>query len=172
MKQLLTAILLFLSIHINAQQMVSVIDAETREPVVHAAFIQNGDTITFTSSVGIAVLPKIKGNIQLYCKNYKSIDLNADSIPAVIHMKCLVQRLDELVVIGDSTKIKKGKKFDLPDNILLEYELKDAYKNSGKLATTSLYKFLGYEPKSVRKKKKLKKLLESYSEEESKEKKK
>ena len=107
------------------------------------------------------MLPKVSGLIILTCKDYKSIEINADSIPAVINMKCLVERLEEVVVVGDSTKTKK--KFDLPDNILLEYELKDAYNKSGvKIPMTELYKLIGYKPKSERRRERVKKNLEAY----------
>ena len=161
MRPILVLLLIFATSDIYAQQMVSVIDEDTREPVARAAFTQNGDTITYTSLQGIAMLPKVSGLIILTCKDYKSIEINADSIPAVINMKCLVERLEEVVVVGDSTKTKK--KFDLPDNILLEYELKDAYNKSGvKIPMTELYKLIGYKPKSERRRERVKKNLEAY----------
>ena len=161
MRPFLVLLLIFATSDIYAQQMVSVIDEDTREPVARAAFTQNGDTITYTSLQGIAMLPKVSGLIILTCKDYKSIEINADSIPAVINMKCLVERLEEVVVVGDSTKTKK--KFDLPDNILLEYELKDAYNKSGvNIPMTELYKLIGYKPKSERRRESVKKNLEAY----------
>ena len=161
MRLILVLLLIFATSDIYAQQMVSVIDEDTREPVARAAFTQNGDTITYTSLQGIAMLPKVSGLIILTCKDYKSIEINADSIPAVINMKCLVERLEEVVVVGDSTKTKK--KFDLPDNILLEYELKDAYNKSGaNIPMTELYKLIGYKPKSERRRERVKKNLEAY----------
>ena len=161
MRPFLVLLLIFATSDIYAQQMVSVIDEDTREPVARAAFTQNGDTITYTSLQGIAMLPKVSGLIILTCKDYKSIEINADSIPAVINMKCLVERLEEVVVVGDSTKTKK--KFDLPDNILLEYELKDAYNKSGvNIPMTELYKLIGYKPKSERRRERVKKNLEEY----------
>jgi hypothetical protein len=171
MKPLLILLLIFTT-HIHAQQMISVIDTDTRDPVAYAAFSQNGDTIAYTSLQGIAVLPKVSGSIQLTCKNYKPIELNADSIPSVIRMKCLIERLKEVVVVGDSTKIKNKKKFDLPDNVLLEYELNDIYNNQGlKLPITSLYKLIGYKPKSQRRRNRTKKILEAYDESNKKDKK-
>ena len=171
MKPLLILLLIFTT-HIHAQQMISVIDTDTRDPVAYAAFSQNGDTIAYTSLQGIAVLPKVSGSIQLTCKNYKPIELNADSIPSVIRMKCLIERLKEVVVVGDSTKIKNKKKFDLPDNVLLEYELNDIYNNQGlKLPITSLYKLIGYKPKSQRRRNRTKKIIEAYDESNKKDKK-
>jgi hypothetical protein len=171
MKHLLILLLIFTT-HIHAQQMISVIDTDTRDPVAYAAFSQNGDTIAYTSLQGIAVLPKVSGSILLTCKNYKPIELNADSIPSVIRMKCLIERLKEVVVVGDSTKIKNKKKFDLPDNVLLEYELNDIYNNQGlKLPITSLYKLIGYKPKSQRRRNRTKKILEAYDESNKKDKK-
>lgn len=161
MKPFLVLLLIFATSDIYAQQMVSVIDEDTREPVARAAFTHNGDTLTYTSPQGIAMVPKVSGVIILTCKDYKSIEINADSIPAVINMKCLVERLEEVVVVGDSTKTKK--KFDLPDNILLEYELKDAYNKSGvNIPMTELYKLIGYKPKSERRRERVKKNLEAY----------
>lgn len=161
MKPFLVLLLIFATSDIYAQQMVSVIDEDTREPVARAAFTHNGDTLTYTSPQGIAMVPKVSGVIILTCKDYKSIEINADSIPAVINMKCLVERLEEVVVVGDSTKTKK--KFDLPDNILLEYELKDAYNKSGaNIPMTELYKLIGYKPKSERRRNRVKKKLEEY----------
>ena len=161
MRPFLVLLLIFATSDIYAQQMVSVIDKDTREPVARATFTQNGDTIAYTSLQGIAMLPKVSGLIVLTCKDYKSIEINADSIPAVINMKCLVERLEEVVVVGDSTKTKK--KFDLPDNILLEYDLKDAYNKSGaNIPMTELYKLIGYKPKSERRRNRVKKNLEAY----------
>lgn len=161
MRPFLVLLLIFATSDIYAQQMVSVIDEDTREPVARAAFTQNGDTITYTSLQGIAMLPKVSGLIILTCKDYKSIEINADSIPAVINMKCLVERLEEVVVVGDSTKIKK--KFDLPDNVLLEYDLQDAYNNRGvRIPMTKLYKLIGYKPKSQRRRNRVKKNLEAF----------
>ena len=164
MRPFLVLLLIFATSDIYAQQIVSVIDEDTREPVARAAFTQNGDTITYTSLQGIAMLPKVSGLIILTCKDYKSIEINADSIPAVINMKCLVERLEEVVVVGDSTKTKK--KFDLPDNILLEYDLKDAYNNRGvRIPMTKLYKLIGYKPKNQRRRNRVKKNLEAYGNE-------
>ncbi len=162
MKNPVLIIIFLLSVTpIRAQQMISVIDTDTREPVPYAAFTQNGDTLAYTTLVGIAMVPKVSGKILLTCKTYKSIEINADSIPSVIRMKCLIERLDEVIVFGDSTKTKK--KFDLPDNILLEYELKDAYNNRGvKIPMTELYKLIGYKPKSERRRNRVKKKLEEY----------
>ena len=152
--------ILFTFCQIRAQQMVSVIDKDNSDPVAHAFFIHEGDTLTYTSPQGIAIVPKVSGKITLARKEYKIIELNADSIPSVIRMKCLTEHLDEVVVVGDSTKAKK--KFDLPDNILLEYDLKDAYNNRGKIAATYLYKLIGYKPKSERRRNRIKKNLEAY----------
>ena len=164
MRPFLVLLLIFATSDIYAQQIVSVIDEDTREPVARVAFTQNGDTITYTSLQGIAMLPKVSGLIILTCKDYKSIEINADSIPAVINMKCLVERLEEVVVVGDSTKTKK--KFDLPDNILLEYDLKDAYNNRGvRIPMTKLYKLIGYKPKNQRRRNRVKKNLEAYGNE-------
>ena len=149
MRPVLILLLISITTSIHAQQMISVIDTDTRDPVPYAAFTQNGDTLAYTTLVGIAMVPKVSGKILLTCKNYKPIELNADSIPAVIRMKCLIERLQEVVVIGDSANIKKKKKFDLPDNILLEYDLKDAYNNMGvKIPISSIQKLIGYKPKS------------------------
>ena len=164
MKPILILLLIFITTDIRAQRMISVIDTDTREPVAYAAFTQNGDTIAYTSIQGIAILPKASGMIRLIRKDYKPIKINADSIPDVIRMKCLIERLEEVVVVGDSTKIKK-KKFDLPDNILLEYDLNDAYNNRGVIIPmTSLYKLVGYKPKSERRRNRVKKILEAYDE--------
>ena len=156
---------------IRAQQMISVIDTDTREPVPYAAFTQNGDTLAYTTLVGIAMVPKVSGVMMISCKDYKTIELNADSLPAVIHMKCLIERLNEVVVVGDSTKAKK--KFDLPDNILLEYDLKDAYNNQGvRIPMTELYKLIGYKPRSERRRNRVKKNLEEYDNQKTNDKKK
>lgn len=160
MKPLLILLLIFITTNIHAQQMVSVIDNDTHEPISPALFTQNGDTIAYTSPQGIVMLPKVSGTILITCKDYKSIEINADSIPAVIRMKCLVEHIEEVVVIGDSSKAKK--KFDLPDNVLLEYDLNDAYNNRGKIPLTSLYKLIGYKPKSERRRARVKKNLEAY----------
>ena len=171
MKPLLVLLLIFITTNIHAQQMVSVIDNDTHEPVSPALFTQNGDTIAYTSPQGIVMLPKVSGTILITCKDYKSIEINADSIPAVIRMKCLVEHIEEVVVIGDSSKAKK--KFDLPDNILLEYELKDAYNNRGvKIPMTELYKLIGYKPKSERRRNRVKKKLEEYDNQKTNDKKK
>ena len=163
MRLVLILLLISITTSIHAQQMISVIDTDTRDPVVYAAFTQNGDTLAYTTLVGIAMVPKVSGKILLTCKNYKPIELNADSIPAVIRMKCLIERLQEVVVIGDSANIKKKKKFDLPDNILLEYDLKDAYNNMGvKIPISSIQKLIGYKPKSERRRNRVKKKLEEY----------
>ena len=116
------------------------------------------------------MLPKVSGTILITCKDYKSIEINADSIPAVIRMKCLVEHIEEVVVIGDSSKAKK--KFDLPDNVLLEYDLNDAYNNRGKIPLNSLYKLIGYKPKSERRRNRVKKKLEEYDNQKTNDKKK
>ena len=171
MRPVLILLLISITTSIHAQQMISVIDTDTRDPVPYAAFTQNGDTLAYTTLVGIAMVPKVSGKILLTCKNYKPIELNADSIPTVIRMKCLIERLDEVVVIGDSTKTKK--KFDLPDNVLLEYDLQDAYNNRGvRIPMTKLYKLIGYKPKSQRRRNRVKKNLEEYDNQKTNDKKK
>ena len=166
MRPVLILLLISITTSIHAQQMISVIDTDTRAPVPYAAFTQNGDTLAYTTLVGIAMVPKVSGKILLTCKNYKPIELNADSIPVVIRMKCLIERLQEVVVIGDSANIKKKKKFDLPDNVLLEYDLKDAYNNMGvKIPISSIQKLIGYKPKNERRRNRVKKNLEAYDKE-------
>ena len=58
MKQTLAIFILSLfALHLRAQQMISVIDIDTRQPVAQAFFIQEGDTIAYTSSQGMALVP-------------------------------------------------------------------------------------------------------------------
>lgn len=163
MKQFLLILFLLIAItHVKAQRMISVTDDETHDPVCRAAFTQNGNTIAYTTPMGIAILPKVSGKILIICKDYHPLEIDADSISDVIHMKYALERLEEVVVIGEKNKQKK--QFGLPNNTRLEYDLKDAYKNSGKVDTRLIARLFGYKSRKERKRNKIKKNLEAYDE--------
>ena len=99
-RPLILLILITFAIHLQAQQMISVIDHDTRKPIWRAYFIQDGDTIAYTSPEGIALVPKRPGKVSIIARDYKTQTFNADSIPPTIHLISELQQLDEIVVIA------------------------------------------------------------------------
>lgn len=160
MKQILAILIsLLFVLHIRAQQMVSVIDDDTRKPVGRAFFIQSGDTIAYTSPEGIALVSKKPGKVIVTAKDYKPLELNVDSLPAVIRIRCEVESLEEIVVIGDKNK-RKPKKFKL--------ESKDARtlvpKAGGGIGISidAIFRAFGYRPASEKRHERVKKKLDAY----------
>ena len=164
MKQLLILLILAtFAIQLQAQQMISVIDHDTRKPVWRAFFVQDGDTIAYTSPEGIAILPKVSGKIQIVCLDYKSTTFNGDSIPNVIHLKSELKQLEEITVIGDKNKVKpKHEKWDDNDQFKAR-KPKDWLGEGGVgIGIDAIIRLFGYKPKSERRRNRVKKNLEAY----------
>lgn len=156
MKQLLILLLLtFFAIHLQAQQMISVIDHDTRKPVWRAYFVQNGDTIAYTSPEGIALVPKQPGRVTIIARDYKTVEVNADSIPAIVHLKSEVKTLDEIVVLGDANKMKTRMK-----------EWLGGYTGGsgggGGVGLDAIFRLFGYRPASEKRRERVKKNLEAF----------
>ena len=65
MKQILILLILTsFALHLRAQQMISVIDDDTHDPIGNALFILDGDTIAYTSPQGIAPVIRLKSEIK------------------------------------------------------------------------------------------------------------
>ena len=159
MKQILSILVFSLfALHAKAQQMISVIDLDTRQPVGRVFFIQNGDTIAYTSPQGIALVPKRPGIITVTAKDYTTLTFNADSLPAVIRVKCEVERLEEVIVIGDKNKLVL-KKFKLGK------EVKPLSPKEGggvAIGLDAIFRAFGYRPASEKKRERVKKNLDAY----------
>jgi len=157
-----TVITLFLPMLCFSQEMVSVIDDVSRAPVCRAYFIQGQDTIAYTTPQGIVLLPKTSGKIKVVCKDYKSIWVDSDSIPEVIHLKCELEQLEEIVVIGDKDKVKPRKEKLDEDNLLYARKPKDWLGGGAGISIDAIARLFGYKPASERKRKRVKKILDSY----------
>ena len=156
MKQVF-AILVFslFALHIRAQQMISVIDHDTRKPVWRAYFTQDGDTIAYTSPEGIALVPKHPGKVKIIARDYKPIEVNADSIPAIVHLKSEVKSLDEIVVLGDASKINERMKEWFGNR-------KGGYGGGGGGDLGRIFRIFGYKPASEIRRNRVKKNLEAF----------
>lgn len=164
MKQLLILLILAsFAIHLQAQQMISVIDNDTRKPVWRAFFVLDGDTIAYTSPEGIAILPKVSGKLKIVCSDYKSVIFNGDSIPNVIHLKGELKQLEEITVIGDKDKVKrKHEKWD--DNELFKARKPKDWLGEGGvgIGIDAIIRLFGYKPKSEQRRNRVKRNLEAY----------
>ena len=146
-------------LHVRAQQMISVIDDDTHDPIGNALFILDGDTIAYTTPQGIAMVPKRPGIVTVTAYDYKSMIFIADSIPAVIRLKSEIKKLDEVFVFG---------KFGLRD----KYTDNSGYDRiQGKYAghggdLNAIFRIFGYRPASERRRERVKKNLEAYDKKE------
>lgn len=157
-----TILILLLPSRCFSQEMVSVIDDVSRTPVSQAYFIQGRDTIAYTTPQGIALLPKTSGKIKIVCRDYKSIWVDSDSIPAVIHLRSELTQLDEIVVIGDKDKVKPRKEKWDEDKSLYAHKPKDPFGGGVGLDLDALIRLFGYKPASERKRNRVKKNLDAY----------
>ena len=154
---LLLLILTSFAFILRAQQMISVIDHDTRKPVWRAYFTQNGDTIAYTSPEGIALVPKHPGRVTIIARDYKPLTFNADSIPPIVHLISDVEKLDEIVVIGDKNKF-----------IPKEWTTKSGSdRMDGKYAGGGgdlgrIFRIFGYKPASEIRRNRVKKNLEAF----------
>ena len=154
--------MMLLPIRCFSQEMVSVIDDVSRAPVSYAYFIQGRDTIAYTTPQGIALLPKTSGKIKIVCKDYKSIWVDSDSIPAVIHLRSDVKQLDEIVVIGDKDKVKPRKEKWDEDKFLYARKPKDWLGGGAGISIDAIARLCGYKPASERRRNRVKRNLEAY----------
>ena len=163
MRFIIVLLLIFVSTSTHAQQMISVIDHDTRNPIWRAYFIHDGDTIAYTSPEGIAILPKVSGIIQIVCLDYKSVTFNSDSIPGVIHLKSELKQLEEITVIGDKDKVKrKPEKWD--DNEPFKARKPRDWLGDGGvgIGIDAIFRAVGYRPASEKRRNRVKKKLEEY----------
>ena len=155
--------LIFITTSIRAQQMISVIDQDTRNPIWRALFIHDGDTIAYTSPEGIAILPKVSGIIKIVCLDYKSVTFNSDSIPDVIHLKSELEQLDEITVIGDKDKVKrKHEKWDYNDQFKARKPRDWLGEGGAGIGIDAIIRLFGYKPKSEQRRNRVKRNLEAY----------
>ena len=120
--------------------MISVVDYDTRDPIGHACFILDGDTIAYTSPQGIAVVPK--------------------RIPAVIRLKSEIKKLDEVFVFG---KLGLKRKFSDKSG----YDRIDGKYAGGGGDLGAIFRIFGYRPASEKRRERVKKNLEAYDKDNS-----
>ena len=156
MKLRLAFVLLSLfALHIRAQQMISVIDDDTHDPIGNALFILDGDTIAYTTPQGIAMVPKRPGIVTVTAYDYKSMIFIADSIPPVIRLKSEIKKLDEVFVFG-----KFGLRNKFSDNSGYD-RIQGKYAGHGG-DLNAIFRIFGYKPASEIRRKRVKKNLEEY----------
>ena len=160
MKLRLALLLLSLfALHLRAQQMISVIDDDTHDPIGNALFILDGDTIAYTTPQGIAMVPKRPGIVTVTAYDYKSMIFIADSIPAVIRLKSEIKKLDEVFVFG-----KFGLRDKFTDNSGYD-RIQGKYAGHGG-DLNAIFRIFGYKPASEIRRKRVKKNLEAYDKKE------
>lgn len=97
-------IILFLSCvqSVDAQhrRLISILDKDSKDPVDRAVIMQGNDTIARSTPQGLVVIPTVKGKVVFAHRDYESREFDYDSIPSVVKMRCIVQELDEIVVLG------------------------------------------------------------------------
>lgn len=152
------AVLLFFAffvLPVGAQQMISVIDNDTHDPIGNALFILDGDTIAYTSPQGIAMVPKRSGIVSVTANDYRSMIFIADSIPAVIRLKSEIKKLDEVFVFG-----KFGLRNKFTDNSGYD-RIQGKYAGAGG-DLNAIFRIFGYRPASERRRERVKKNLEAF----------
>lgn len=152
------AVLLFVAffvLPVGAQQMISVIDNDTHDPIGNALFILDGDTIAYTSPQGIAMVPKRSGIVTVTANDYRSMIFIADSIPAVIRLKSEIKKLDEVFVFG-----KFGLRNKFTDNSGYD-RIQGKYAGAGG-DLNAIFRIFGYRPASERRRERVKKNLEAF----------
>ena len=154
--------LIFITTSIRAQQMISVIDQDTRNPIWRAYFIHDGDTIAYTSPEGIALVPKHPGKVTIKARDYKSVTFNADSIPGVVHLKSELEQLEEIKVIGDKNKVKqRHEKWDYYEPFKAR-KPQDWLGEGAGASIDDIIRLFGYKPASERRRNRINKNLEAY----------
>ena len=88
------------SIDAQHPRLISILDIGSREPVDRAVIMQGNDTIARSTPQGLVVIPTVAGKVVFAHRDYEPVEYDYDSIPSVVKMKCAVQELDELVVLG------------------------------------------------------------------------
>lgn len=159
MRQLyILLILQIITTVIHAQQMISVIDASTREPISNATFIQDGKNISYTSPEGLAVIPKLSGMITITAQDYKSATFLADSIPAVVHLESDAKPLDEVTILGDASRIKsKSTNWGR-----LKKATSVGSHGQVSIGLDAIFRFFGYRPASEKRRERVRKILREY----------
>ena len=145
----------FFVLPVGAQQMISVIDDDTHDPIGNALFVLDGDTIAYTSPQGIAMVPKRSGIVTVTAYDYKSMIFIADSIPAVIRLKSEIKKLDEVFVFG-----KLGLKRKFSDKSGYD-RIQGKYAGAGG-DLNAIFRIFGYRPASERRRERVKKNLEAF----------
>ena len=152
------AVLLFFAsfvLPVGAQQMISVIDDDTHDPIGNALFVLDGDTIAYTTPQGIAMVPKRPGIVTVMANDYKSMIFIADSIPAVIRLKSEIKKLDEVFVFG-----KFGLRNKFTDNSGYD-RIQGKYAGAGG-DLNAIFRIFGYRPASEKRRERVKKNLEAF----------
>ena len=152
------AVFLFLAFFVlplRAQQMISVIDDDTHDPIGNALFILDGDTIAYTSPQGIAMVPKRSGIVTVTAYDYRSMIFIADSIPPVIRLKSEIKKLDEVFVFG-----KMGLRDKFTDKSGYD-RIQGKYAGAGG-DLGAIFRIFGYRPASERRRERVKKNLEAF----------
>jgi hypothetical protein len=156
MKQILILLILTsFALHLRAQQMISVIDDDTHDPIGNALFILDGDTIAYTSPQGIAMVPKRSGIVTVTAYDYRSMIFIADSIPPVIRLKSEIKKLDEVFVFG-----KMGLRDKFTDKSGYD-RIQGKYAGAGG-DLGAIFRIFGYRPASERRRERVKKNLEAF----------
>ena len=145
----------FFVLPVGAQQMISVIDDDTHDPIGNALFVLDGDTIAYTTPQGIAVVPKRSGIVTVMANDYKSMIFIADSIPAVIRLKSEIKKLDEVFVFG-----KFGLKRKFSDKSGYD-RIDGKYAGAGG-DLNAIFRIFGYRPASEKRRERVKKNLEAF----------
>ena len=105
-----TPLIIFLTclscFHVHAQhpRLISILDIDSRNPIDRVIIMQGNDTIAHSTPLGLVIIPTVKGKIVFTHRDYKSVEYDSDHIPSVVKMKCVVQRLDEVVILGKMPK--------------------------------------------------------------------
>ena len=147
--------LVFFVLPVGAQQMISVIDNDTHDPIGNALFVLDGDTIAYTSPQGIAMVPKRSGIVTVTADDYKPMIFIADSIPPVIRLKSEIKKLDEVFVFG-----KFGLRNKFTDNSGYD-RIQGKYAGAGG-DLNAIFRIFGYRPASEKRRERVKKNLEAF----------
>lgn len=162
MKKILLLMLVMLGVmNASAQKKISIIDAETHNPVPGVIIADTLGEISKGSAQGLAVIPKRKGKIVFAQPYYERLEIDYDSIMPVVKMTHLTMMIEEVEVRGVSGE-KIDKNAFTPKTNDVETQLQQAGAGNGNLLGPLSKKLFNRKTKKEKRLEKTKEVLENY----------
>lgn len=149
------------AVDVSAQKRISIIDAETHNPVPGVIIADSEGEISKGSAQGLAVIPKRKGKIIFAQPYYEKLEIDYDSIGPVVKMTHLTMMIEEVEVrgVGGGNVDNDAFKVDIDEN---EAALDTAGKGNGNLLGPLSRWLFNRKSKKEKRLEKTKEVLDNY----------